>query len=185
MADAPPPQPTTKPTPKPLAPRGTPSDAPTLAHVNKVWRRIQGNSGIYDLLLSSVELTSASHGRIVARLALAPIHLNSKRIMHGAVSGTICDWAGGMAIASLGLDQTGVSTDMHVSYVSTAREGDVLEIEAWVARAGKTLGFTNFEIRKAASDTFADGDGPAAAGSVIATGSHTKFLQFYQAPPAA
>ncbi|KAK3685352.1 HotDog domain-containing protein, partial [Podospora appendiculata] len=149
-----------------------------LAHVNKVWQRIQGNSGIYDLLLSSVELTSAAHGRIVARLALAPIHLNSKRIMHGAVSGTICDWAGGMAIASLELDQTGVSTDMHVSYVSTAREGDVLEIEAWVARAGRTLGFTNFEIRKAASGA---GAGP---GAVIATGSHTKFLQFVQAPAA-
>jgi acyl-coenzyme A thioesterase 13 len=150
----------------------------TLAHVRAVWDRVRPNSPIYNLLLGTVNIVSASStgGRIVARLEVQPIHLNSKRILHGAVSATLCDWAGGMAIAAAtGLPQTGVSTDMHLSYASTAREGDTLEIEAWVTRAGRNLGFTRCEIRRGV--TAEDGT----KGVVVAEGSHTKYLGFGKA----
>ncbi|KAK0727569.1 HotDog domain-containing protein [Lasiosphaeria miniovina] len=179
-------EPAPAPTPTPpliLAPAGSPSDPSILAHVQGVWDRIRPDSAIYGILLSEIRLVSAARGRVVALLDLAPVHLNSKRILHGAVSGTLCDWAGGMAIASTGADRTGVSTDMHVSFVSPAREGDTLEIEAWVTRAGKSLGFTAFEIRKvvpAGSGAKASG----AKGPVVASGSHTKYLSFYQPPPS-
>ena len=156
----------------PLAPQGAPSDPSILAHVQQTWDLIRPNSAIYNILLSDIRLTSAANGRIIAHLDLLPVHLNSKGILHGAVSGTLCDWAGGMAIASTGLHKTGVSTDMHVSYCSTAKAGDTLEIEAWVSRAGKSLGFTGFEIRRGV--TGEDGR----KGSVVATGSHTKYLMF-------
>ncbi|KAK0636108.1 HotDog domain-containing protein [Bombardia bombarda] len=160
----------------PLAPQGAPSDPSILAHVQSVWARIRPNSAIYAILLSDIRIVSAARGRIVAHLTLADVHLNSKRILHGAVSGTLCDWAGGLAIAAAtGLDKTGVSTDMHVSYVSTAKEGDVLEIEAWVSKAGRSLGFTGFEVRRGVT-----GD-DGVRGPVVATGSHTKYLNFYQA----
>ncbi|KAK3984745.1 HotDog domain-containing protein [Cladorrhinum sp. PSN332] len=161
-------------TPTTLAPPGTSSDPSILAHVQHTWDLIRPNSAIYNILLSDIRLVSAANGRIVAHLDLLPVHLNSKGILHGAVSGTLCDWAGGMAIASTGLHKTGVSTDMHVSYCSTAKAGDTLEIEAWVSRAGKSLGFTGFEIRRGV--TTKDGK----RGSVVATGSHTKYLMFGQ-----
>ncbi|KAK4223505.1 HotDog domain-containing protein [Podospora fimiseda] len=157
-----------------LAPPGTPSDPSILAHVQHTWDLIRPNSAIYNILLSDIRLVSAANGRIIAHLDLLPVHTNSKGILHGAVSGTLCDWAGGMAIASTGLDKTGVSTDMHVSYVSTAKAGDTLEIEAWVSRAGKSLGFTGFEIRRGIMTD----DGRK--GSVVVTGSHTKYLMFGQ-----
>ncbi|KAJ4421803.1 hypothetical protein N0V85_000046, partial [Neurospora sp. IMI 360204] len=127
----------------------------------RVWASIRPNSAIYNLLLSDIVLVAAvSHptGRILAHLTLNPVHLNSKRILHGAVSGTLCDWAGGMAIAaSIAGDElkegekegerkmtTGVSTDMHLSYCSTAREGDTLEVEAWVSRRGSHTKYLPF-----------------------------------------
>lgn len=165
----------------------------TLEHVAAVWSRIRPNSAIYDILLSGVRLVSASpEGRVVAHLDLLPVHLNSKRILHGAVSATLCDWAGGLAIAAAtGRAQTGVSADMHLSYVSTAGEGDTLEIEAWVTRAGRHLGFTRCEIRKGVTTTTAAAtatntsatsgvDGSGRKGPVVAEGSHTKYLSFGQ-----
>ena len=145
-----------------------PSDAALLAHVQSVWDRIKPNSAIYGILLADVRLVSATAGRVVAHLDLAPVHLNSKRIVHGSVSATIVDWAGGLAIASTGLDKTGVSTDIHISYVAPAKEGDTLEIVAWVSRVGKSLGYTMIEIRKAGEN--------GSKGPVVCTGSHTKYL---------
>ncbi|KAH8882307.1 Thioesterase/thiol ester dehydrase-isomerase [Thozetella sp. PMI_491] len=148
-----------------------------VAHVQKVWDGIRPRSPIYNILLSNIRLVSASHGRIIAHLDLEPVHLNGKNILHGAVSGTIIDWAGGMAIASTGLDKTGVSADIHISYVSGAREGDTLEIEAWINKVGKSLGFTQVEIRKAPKD--------GVPGTVVVTGSHTKFVSYYQPPSSS
>ncbi|KXX78785.1 Acyl-coenzyme A thioesterase 13 [Madurella mycetomatis] len=182
----------TKPQPQPgtlftVGINSSPSERPisTLDHVKAVWSRIRPHSAIYNIFLSGVRLVSASpEGRILAHLDLLPVHLNSKRILHGAVSATLCDWAGGMAIAAAtGLAQTGVSTDMHLSYVSTAGEGDTLEIEAWVTRAGRNLGFTRCEIRKGVTTT-ATSATPGAdgrkKGPVVAEGSHTKYLSFGQ-----
>lgn len=136
-----------------------------LTHVQSVWDGIRANSAIYRILLSDIRLVSATHGRVIAQLDIAPVHINSKGIFHGSVSATIVDWAGGMAIAATGLERTGVSTDIHVSYVSAAREGEVLEIEAWTTKVGRTLGYTQVEIRKVAKED--GGKGP-----VVCTGSH-------------
>ncbi|KAK3403266.1 HotDog domain-containing protein [Sordaria brevicollis] len=169
------------------------SSPSALAHVQSVWDSIRPNSAIYNLLLSDIILVAAVSiptGRILAHLTLQPIHLNSKRILHGAVSGTLCDWAGGMAIAAsiagdpdVARDEegkivnksTGVSTDMHLSYCSTAKEGDTLEIEAWVSRRGRKLGYTGFEIRKRV-----EGWERGERGEVVVVGSHTKYLPFGQ-----
>ncbi|OIW29369.1 Thioesterase/thiol ester dehydrase-isomerase [Coniochaeta ligniaria NRRL 30616] len=140
-----------------------------LAHVQKVWDGIRPNSTIYRLLLSELQWVSASHGRIIVRLRLQPVHLNSKRTLHGSVSATIVDWAGGMAIASTGLQKTGVSTDIHISYVSTAKDNDMIEIEAWVSRVGRSLAYTMVEIRKVGGDL-------GNKGPIVCTGSHTKYL---------
>ena len=147
------------------------------------------NSAIYKILLSKIVLVAAVSqptGRILAHLTLEDTHLNSKDILHGAVSGTLCDWAGGMAIAAdiagdaNAVDKegnkiisTGVSTDMHLSYCSTARKGDTLEVESWVSRRGKKLGYTGFEIRKRV-----EGWERGVKGEVVVVGSHTKYLPF-------
>ncbi|KAL8805625.1 MAG: hypothetical protein Q9223_005177 [Gallowayella weberi] len=137
-----------------------------LDHVRKYWANMKPNSAIYNFLLGDIAIISATKGRIIAHLKVSPVHFNSKKTLHGAVSSCIMDWAGGMAIASEGLDNTGLSTDIHTTFVSTAKEGDVLEIEGKASKVGASLAFTTIEIRHA-------GNG----GKVIAYGTHTKYIK--------
>lgn len=103
---------------------------------------------------------------MVATLPVTANHLNSKGGLHGSVSATIVDWAGGMAIASTGLEKTGLSTDIHVSYVSTAKSGDVLTIEGDVSKVGRNMGFTTVTIYK----------GEGENKTIVAHGTHTKYI---------
>ena len=140
-----------------------------LLHIEKYWANMQKNSPIYDFLLSDITLTSASKGAFTARLTVKPCHLNSKGTLHGVVSTCLTDWAGGLAIATHGLEKTGVDTDIHTTFIATAKEGDVLEIEGRANKVGGTLAFTAVDIRKVG------GDGTSM--SIVATGSHTKFVK--------
>ena len=147
-----------------------PSDSfDALEHVQKFWSGMRDRSPIYRLLLADVEILSASKaGSVTARLNVTAAHLNSKNSLHGTVSACIVDWAGGLAIASTGLDKTGVSTDIHTSFVSGAKEGDVLEIFAQASKVGGSLAFTSVDIKKIGKD---------GSKSVVTTGSHTKYVK--------
>ncbi|EAW06261.1 PaaI family thioesterase [Aspergillus clavatus NRRL 1] len=139
-----------------------------LEQVLNVWDRIRGSSPIYAFLLSDVDIYNAQKGIFNARIQVAPHHLNSKGTLHGSFSASVTDWAGGLAIASCGHDTTGVSTNIHVSYLSTATTGDVLEIEGRADRLGRTLAFTSVVISKVS------GTGQK---TLVAQGSHTKYLK--------
>ncbi|RMD43355.1 hypothetical protein DV735_g1752, partial [Chaetothyriales sp. CBS 134920] len=137
-----------------------------LESVQSCWDRISHSSPVYGFFFADIRLVSATHGSMVAELDVIPNHLNSKGTLHGSVSATIVDWAGGMAIASTGLERTGLSTDIHVSYVSTAKAGDVLTIEGHVSKVGRNMAFTTVTISKG------KGDGK----TVVAHGTHTKYV---------
>lgn len=143
------------------------SDQDVLQHVCRHWEGLKGRSPIYQFLLKDVNIVSAKKGFINGRLTVLRVHLNSKGTLHGTVSACLTDWAGGLAIASTGLEKTGVSTDIHTTYIATAKEGDVLDIAGIATKVGGTLAFTTVAIRKLNSDlTF----------SPVATGTHTKFV---------
>lgn len=141
--------------------------ATALDNVLNVWNRTRQNSPIYNFLLEDVEIYEASKGVVRARLQVTARQLNSKRGLHGAFSACVVDWAGGLAIASHGFESTGVSTDIHVSYISKASLRDWLEIESRTDRVGKKLGFTSVTISKRGEDGQL---------SVVAQGSHTKYI---------
>lgn len=103
---------------------------------------------------------------MLARLKVESNHVNSKGGLHGSVSATVVDWAGGMAIASHGLEHTGVSTDIHVTYVSSAKEGDTLSIEGRTTKVGRNMAFTTVTIYKGAGEEQ----------SIVAHGTHTKYI---------
>jgi acyl-coenzyme A thioesterase 13 len=145
------------------------SEKTPLESVNSCWTRISQTSPVYNFFFTDIKILSAKKGFMIARLPVGPNHINSKHTLHGSVSATIVDWAGGMAIASTGLEQTGFSTDIHVSYVSTAKEGDILTIEAKTSRVGKNMGFTTVTIYKGEGDNLEELP-------VVATGTHTKYI---------
>lgn len=141
--------------------------ASVLTHVQNVWETQRANSPIYALLLTNVTIVDASEGTIRARLLLDQNHTNSKGSLHGTMTACLIDWIAGMAIASYGSTYTGVSTDIHVSYLAGAREGEVLEITGRSMKMGGTLAFVSAEISKVQ-----DGENV-----VIATGLHTKYVR--------
>ncbi|KKK13850.1 hypothetical protein P175DRAFT_0503460 [Aspergillus ochraceoroseus IBT 24754] len=141
---------------------------PALQNVHKVWERIRVNSPIYAFLLNDVEIYHAKEGAFSARLQVIPQHLNSKGTLHGVFSACVTDWAGGLAIASCGLESTGVSTNINVTYLSTATTGDWLEIEGCANKVGKSLAFTTITISKSTS---------SGEQTLVAQGSHTKYIR--------
>lgn len=138
-------------------------------HVEKLVATKIPSSPIYAFLLSPVRIQSATKGHVIARLPLSANHMNSGGSLHGAVSGAIVDWAGGMAISTWDLrDKTGVSVDIHVTYQSGAKLGEEIEIEGIAERVGGSLAFTKINIFKVE-------DGKR--GKTVATGTHTKFVK--------
>lgn len=142
-------------------------DAAVLGHVQSHWNRIKPTSPVYSFFFSDIEIFHAEKGMMKARLLLGPNHINSKGSLHGSVSATLVDWAGGLAIATHGLEKTGLSTDIHVTYVSAAREGDRIEVEGKTSKIGRNLGFVVVNITKSGTD---------GEEIVVATGTHTKYL---------
>ncbi|KAL4725908.1 hypothetical protein ACLX1H_006582 [Fusarium chlamydosporum] len=105
------------------------SQAARTAHVQKLMDRLCAKSPIYNFIMSSAQLVSVVPGVVTARLVLTENHLNSSGNLHGAVSATIIDCVTGLGIASWDLrETTGASVDMHISYLSTAKLGDTVEI---------------------------------------------------------
>lgn len=141
--------------------------ASVLAHVQNVWETQRANSPIYALLLTNVTIEDASEGTIRARLQLDKNHTNSKGSLHGTMTACIIDWVAGMVIASYGSTYTGMSTDIHVSYLAGAKEGEILEITGRSMKMGGTFAFVSADITKVK-------DGESV---VIATGLHTKYVR--------
>jgi acyl-coenzyme A thioesterase 13 len=140
-----------------------------LAHVQKFWEGRKPHSPIYQFLLEDVTFTHASKGLVRARLQLTNNHVNAHGGIHGSVSATIVDWVGGMAIAAWdNRVKTGVSVDIHVTYQSSAKDGDWIEIEGKADKVGGSLAFTSVTIWKVV-------DGKP--GPIIANGTHTKFVK--------
>lgn len=138
-------------------------------HIEQLIEKKLPGSPIYAFLLTTVNITGASKGLVTARLALTQDHMNSGGSLHGSVSATIVDWAGGMAVASYDLrDGTGVSVDIHVTYQSGAKVGDTIEIEGIAEKVGGSLAFTKVNIFKVE-------DGKR--GRLAVSGTHTKYVK--------
>lgn len=149
-----------------------PSNAPVsvLSHVEQVWATKITTSQPYNILIPTITPISAtSDGRVTGQLVLEDKHVNSLGGIHGTTSAGIVDFIAGMAIvAKSGGQKTGVSTDIHISYVASAKVGDTVEVECWLNKLGRNLAYTSIEIRKAVKE----GDDK----KVLVTGSHTKYV---------
>lgn len=127
-------------------------------------RKSTSVSPIYGFLLSKLEpQRSTTRGTSISHLTLAPEHLNSAGSIHGSVSATIVDWASGNALATMG-SKSGASVDLHATFLSKAREGDVVEVKGVVDKLGSRIAFTRVELRRVAD------------GELVVTAIHTKFV---------
>lgn len=142
------------------------------AHAESHVEFLLTNSPLYSHLFQNIQVTSASPTKVTCTLELQPHQLNSKGSFHGSCSAALVDFMGGLAIACYDQRQnTGVSTDMHISFIGGAKTGDTLDIEGRVNKCGGTLAFTSVTIRKLEEGK------PPGHGALVTTGSHTKFVK--------
>lgn len=71
-----------------------------------------------------------------------------------------------MVVASHGHEKTGVSTDIHATFVGAAGVGDELTIEGRSERVGRSMAFISVGITRVKEGQ----------SQVIVKGSHTKYL---------
>ncbi|CAG8580141.1 6572_t:CDS:2 [Cetraspora pellucida] len=116
-------------------------------------------------------ITNATDGKISAEMLIQAHHLNRLESLHGGVIASLVDVCGSLAIASKGMHHTGVSTDLNVSYVGSAENGDILLMNAECVKLGKTLAFTTVEMHNKDN------------GKLIAQGRHTKFVVIAHTDP--
>jgi uncharacterized protein (TIGR00369 family) len=96
-------------------------------------------------------------GRIVMSLQLEAKHMNPGNMLHGGVVMTLMDEAAGAVIVTVrGIEALKTAphatVDMNVSFLAGAVPGDVLECEAWNLRIGRSICFSEAEVRNRTSD---------------------------------
>lgn len=156
---------------------GTDIEAQRTASVQGMLERLLKSSVMYGTFMAGVTLKSVSHGTVTTSIVLDKVHLNSKNGLHGAVSATFIDFTTGLAIASWDLrEATGASVDMHISYLSTAKAGDTVEIVTTADRVGGSLAFVTIRIAKVNED---------GSRTLVTTGSHTKYVRGTAPAPQA
>ncbi|XP_075162204.1 acyl-coenzyme A thioesterase 13-like [Haematobia irritans] len=122
-------------------------------------------TGGHDAITNAFKITGGGDGRCVGEFTVAKSHLNASGGLHGGYTATVLDNITTYALMSTGA-HPGVSVDLHVSYLKSAKEGDVIEVDANTVRAGKKLAFIECVLKKKSD------------GSVIAKGGQTKFIDF-------
>jgi acyl-coenzyme A thioesterase 13 len=81
--------------------------------------------------------------------------------LHGGVTCTLIDISGTLSLLAGHHPTSGTSIELNVNFLSSAKEGDTLDIYSEVLKAGKRVGFTQVDVM--------------VKGKKIATGRHTKY----------
>eukprot|EP00271_Cylindrocystis_brebissonii_P006697 TRINITY_DN19475_c0_g1_i1.p1 TRINITY_DN19475_c0_g1~~TRINITY_DN19475_c0_g1_i1.p1 ORF type:complete len:172 (-),score=26.57 TRINITY_DN19475_c0_g1_i1:821-1336(-) len=116
-------------------------------------------------VMSAVTYVEAERGRCVVRLPVTEQIQNRYGTLHGGATSTLIDTVSSAALMTIiGLEGSGVSTDLNVTFISAARLGDIVEVEGTVLKAGRTLAFLEATIRKLPGN------------EIVARGRHSKFV---------
>uniref|UniRef100_A0A1I8PIX2 Thioesterase domain-containing protein n=1 Tax=Stomoxys calcitrans TaxID=35570 RepID=A0A1I8PIX2_STOCA len=123
------------------------------------------NSSGFEKHLEKVKITSGGEGKCTAEFIVSTEHLNRLGGLHGGFTATLVDMVTTYALMSKPC-HPGVSVNINVNYLKAAKAGDEVLIDASLLRAGKKLAFLECELRQKKDN------------SIIAKGSHTKFVDF-------
>ena len=122
-----------------------------------------GSVPAFERTLQHVKVISAGDGKIHCEMPVLEEHLNMRGYLHGGFTATLVDGITSCALAATDKPVFGVSVDLNVTYLASAKQGDTLSIKAEVLKRGKTMGYTTISIENQ-------------HGTIVAAGRHTKFL---------
>ncbi|XP_022227318.1 acyl-coenzyme A thioesterase 13 [Drosophila obscura] len=123
------------------------------------------SKGGFDRVLKMIKITGGGEGRAFGEFTVEKEHLNHEGTLHGGLTATIVDNISTYAMMSRG-KHPGVTANLNVSYLSAAKLGEVIEIDARTVRAGRKMAYLDiFLMRKTDK-------------SIIATGRQVKYIDF-------
>ncbi|KDN51416.1 Thioesterase/thiol ester dehydrase-isomerase [Tilletiaria anomala UBC 951] len=133
--------------------------------VRRVTQAFMRNQGHDSVTMQNLVIKHATPGKVKASLKVEQHNVNRLGTVHGGLICTLTDTMGSLAIASHGFYSTGVSTDIHTTFVKpSGKVGDSFNVNAEVISLGKVMATTRMEIRHPVTDV------------LLAYGSHTKFV---------
>ncbi|XP_028168919.1 acyl-coenzyme A thioesterase 13-like [Ostrinia furnacalis] len=119
----------------------------------------------FDSNLRKLKVVSCGNGKMVTEFKVGPEHLNQRGTLHGGFISHLVDAISTYALTTNDTIETrGVSIDLSVTFMSAAREGDNIEVEAVTRKTGKKIAFLEVEVRNKDKNV------------VLATGRHTKYI---------
>ncbi|XP_023302170.1 acyl-coenzyme A thioesterase 13-like [Lucilia cuprina] len=121
--------------------------------------------GGYDTVLKACRITDGGKGRCIGEFTISKEHLNGFGTLHGGYAVTIIDNMSTYALMSAD-SHPGVSVDLSVSFLKSAKEGEVLVFDAKTIKIGKNMAFIDCVLKKKSDD------------SIVVKGSQTKYVDF-------
>ncbi|CAD5222151.1 unnamed protein product [Bursaphelenchus xylophilus] len=122
------------------------------------------NNKRFNRVAGKVVPVYATREKVIYHLTLEEEHLNSKGSLHGGQTAALVDilTARAVGVPKGDAEASGtVSVELSVSYMRPSKQGELLEIEARILKAGARVAFTSIEFRKHSDK------------SLIAAGKHT------------
>lgn len=121
-------------------------------------------AGGFDKQLAKVCLVSAGNGRCLAKVKIEKEHTNRAGTMHGGFTATLVDAISTLALMTTEKGTPGVSVNINMSYIRSAKTGEEILINAETLKVGKTMAFLDVDITNKET------------GDLVARGSHTKYI---------
>ncbi|KAF0290513.1 Acyl-coenzyme A thioesterase 13 [Amphibalanus amphitrite] len=117
----------------------------------------------FDRMASNMEVVSVEPGKVKVQFKVEEEHLNGHGTLHGGYTSFLTDLISTLALMTTGNGNPGVSTDLSVAYMRSAKLNEIITIDADTLKTGKLLTFSTVDFRNE-------------AGTLIAQGKHTKFV---------
>ncbi|XP_061393830.1 acyl-coenzyme A thioesterase 13-like [Musca vetustissima] len=119
----------------------------------------------HDAITKAFRVTGGGDGRCIGEFTIDKSHLNAAGGLHGGYTATMIDNVTTYALMSADA-HPGVSVDLNVSYLKSAKEGEEIIVDAKTIKVGKKLAFLECVLKKKSD------------GSIVAKGGQTKFIDF-------
>ncbi|XP_046857001.1 acyl-coenzyme A thioesterase 13-like [Xenia sp. Carnegie-2017] len=134
----------------------------TLDKIRRIYEVLETQKK-FDRVLKKVKIVAAEPGKVVAELIVEEEHQNASGTLHGGFTATLIDVLTSLALVSGENGRPGVSVDLNVMYIGTAKIGDLVTITAEALKVGRTMGFATAELK-------------LPDGKLVARANHTKHL---------
>uniref|UniRef100_A0A7E4ZZJ7 Acyl-coenzyme A thioesterase 13 n=1 Tax=Panagrellus redivivus TaxID=6233 RepID=A0A7E4ZZJ7_PANRE len=102
----------------------------------------------FSRVVKKIVPVSATESSLKCELTIEEEHSNRKGTLHGGQTATLIDFLTSRTIGLTDRNVRTASVEISVSYMNAVKTGDVIEITATCIKKGRSLAFTECELRR-------------------------------------